>query len=70
MGKTFKILMIDDDPDYIEAIKAILESKSYEVIFATSGEAGLRLALEKKPQLILLDVIMPGKSGFSTAEEF
>lgn len=69
MGNTAKILMIDDDKDYTTAMKAVLETKSYEVIVANSGDEGIRLAREKQPQLILLDVIMPVKSGFSVAEE-
>lgn len=69
MSDNVKILMIDDDVDYTTAIKAVLETKSYEVIVANNGDEGLRLAEEKQPHLILLDVIMPVKSGFSVAEE-
>lgn len=64
-----KILLVDDDDDFIESTKIVLESKPYEVIVAHEGEEGLRLAREKKPDLILLDIIMPVKDGFTAAEQ-
>ena len=70
MTKKAKILLIDDDGDFIEATKIVLESKPYEVIEASEGEEGLRRAREEKPDLIILDVIMPVKDGFTAAEEF
>lgn len=69
MKKRAKILLVDDDEDFIEATKAILETKPYEVIVANNGDEGLRKAREEKPDLILLDVIMPVKNGFSVAEQ-
>jgi len=65
-----KILLIDDDVDFVEATKIVLESKPYKVIVAREGNEGLRKAREEKPDLILLDIIMPVKDGFTTAEEF
>ena len=70
MEKRAKILLVDDDPDFVAATKAILESQPYEVIVAHEGEEGLRLAKEVSPDLILLDVIMPVKDGFTAAEQF
>ena len=64
-----KILLIDDDVDFVEATKIVLESKPYEVIVAYEGSDGLRKAREESPDLIILDVIMPVKDGFSTAEQ-
>lgn len=64
-----KILLVDDDDDFVESTKIVLESKPYEVIVAHEGEEGLRLAREKKPDLILLDIIMPVKDGFTAAEQ-
>ena len=58
-----KILLVDDDPVFIEATKAVLESK-YRVITALDGEEGLEKARKQKPDLILLDIIMPAKDGF------
>ena len=69
MEKKAKILLIDDDIDFVDATKTILESKPYEVIVAYEGDEGLRKAREENPALILLDVIMPIKDGFSAAEQ-
>jgi two-component system alkaline phosphatase synthesis response regulator PhoP len=69
MEKRVKILLVDDDADFVEATKAILETRPYEVIVASNGDEGLRKAREEKPDLILLDVIMPVKNGFSAAEQ-
>ena len=65
-----KILVIDDDADFVAATKAVLESKQYEIITAYEGETGLKKAREEKPDLVILDIIMPVKNGFSAAEEF
>ncbi len=69
MEKKAKILLIDDDVDFVEATKTILESKPYEVIVAHEGDEGLQKAREGNPDLILLDVIMPVKDGFTVAEQ-
>ena len=70
MTEKAKILLVDDDVDFVEATKIVLESKPYEVIVANEGEEGLRRAREEKPDLIVLDIIMPVKDGFTAAEEF
>ena len=69
MEKRPKILLIDDDVDFVEATKTILESEPYEVIVAYEGDEGLRKAREENPDLILLDIIMPVKDGFTAAEQ-
>jgi len=69
MAKKARILLIDDDIDFVEATKTILESKPYEVMVAHEGDEGLRKAREENPDLILLDVIMPVKDGFTAAEQ-
>lgn len=69
MDKTAKILLIDDDKDFVSATKTILESKNYNVITAYQGEKGLEIASQEKPDLIILDIIMPAKDGFSVAEQ-
>lgn len=69
MERKAKILLIDDDADFVESTKIILESKPYEVIVAVNGDEGLRKAREGKPDLILLDVIMPVENGFTAAEQ-
>jgi two-component system alkaline phosphatase synthesis response regulator PhoP len=66
--KKVKILLIDDDADFVESTKIVLESKPYEVVVAVDGDDGLRKAKKEKPDLILLDVIMPVEDGFTAAE--
>jgi len=70
MEKKAKILLVDDDIDFVESTKIILESKPYEVIVAYEGDEALRKAKEENPDLVLLDIIMPVKDGFSAAEQF
>mgnify|MGYP000565989320 CR=1 FL=1 len=69
MERKAKILLVDDDADFVESTKTGLESKPYEVIVAVNGDDGLRKAREKNPDLILLDIIMPVEDGFTAAEQ-
>ena len=69
MTSKAKILLIDDDPDFVESTKLVLESKPYEVITAYNGNEGLAKARKEKPDLIILDIIMPFKDGFNAAED-
>jgi DNA-binding response OmpR family regulator len=69
MPKQTKILVIDDDPDVHAVVKKILEPKSYEVVSAYDGTEGLSKVVEERPDLIILDVIMPGKHGFDVCHE-
>jgi len=63
-----KILIIDDDPDIVETMKIILESKNYEVALAKGGEEGLKMTRQSKPDLIILDVMMKSMDeGFDVA---
>ncbi|TET39032.1 MAG: response regulator [Dehalococcoidia bacterium] len=64
-----KILLVDDDPDFVEATKTVLEGKSYQVVTAYNGDDGLKKVIEERPDLIILDVIMPGKDGFAVCKE-
>jgi CheY-like chemotaxis protein len=64
-----KILLVDDDADFVESTKTILESKPYEVLIAVNGDECLRKAREESPDLILLDIIMPVEDGFMAAEK-
>jgi CheY-like chemotaxis protein len=53
-----KILAVDDDPDFLEYTRIVLESQGYEVRTATSTEAALNLMRQDKPDVVLLDVMM------------
>ncbi|OGW56015.1 MAG: hypothetical protein A2Y81_00680 [Nitrospirae bacterium RBG_13_43_8] len=59
-----KILLVDDDADFVEATKIILENKSYDVAVAYDGKAGLRKVETEQPDLIILDVMMPEIDGY------
>jgi CheY-like chemotaxis protein len=63
-GSPKRILVIDDQPDEREIQTAMLGHLGYEVRAAEDGDAGLRLALESQPDIILLDVAMPKLDGF------
>ena len=69
MERKAKILLVDDDADFVESTRMVLESKPYEIIIAVNGDEALRKAREEKPDLILLDVIMPVEDGFTAAEQ-
>jgi adenylate cyclase len=62
----FRILLIDDNPNNLKLIADLLIEASYEVIVAKTGESGLKKAERAIPDLILLDVRMPGMDGFET----
>ncbi len=65
-----KILIIDDDPDLVEAMKVVLESKNHYVINAKDGEEGLRKAKADRPDLIILDIMMEtSDKGFDVARQ-
>ena len=64
-----KILIVDDDPDILAAIGAVLEARNYEVATARDGEEGLARLKEEKPDLMILDLLMPRKDGFAVCKE-
>ncbi len=65
-----KILIVDDDIDFVEAIKTLLETKNYEVFSAENGSEGFNQAKNNKPDLIILDVMMATKTeGFDIARK-
>ena len=69
MSTTKKILIIDDESDARAFLKAILEENGYETMTAADGEEGLEKAQETPPHLILLDLMMPKKSGVKFLHE-
>src|SRR5512140_558532 len=69
MSQKKKVLIIDDDPDYVEAISALLSASGYEVSRAADGTEGLHMAKALQPDLILLDVMMAERTeGFFTLQ--
>ena len=63
MGKK-KILIIEDEPVHLNVMKAKLGYEGFDVIFAVDGEAGYKMMTEEKPDLVLLDIILPKMNGF------
>jgi DNA-binding response OmpR family regulator len=64
-----KILVVDDDPDILEAISMILESQGYKVVTARDGVEGLANLKAEKPDLLILDLLMPKMDGFAVCKE-
>jgi two-component system alkaline phosphatase synthesis response regulator PhoP len=64
-----KILLVDDDPDFVEATRTVLESVPYEITVAYDGNEALVKVQEERPDLILLDIIMPTQDGFHVCEK-
>lgn len=65
-----KILLVDDDVDLVKVMSGALESKAYEVIVAYNGLDGLEKAKREKPDLVVLDILMPIADGFTFADQF
>ena len=63
------ILLVDDDTDIIDSMRTVLEGKGYRVLIARDGNAGLTAAERENPDLIVLDMMMPKKSGFLVLEK-
>ena len=66
--RTMKILLVDDDAEIVETIRLALESAGYDVLVGTDGNQGLALAEKENPDLIILDMMMPRRSGFLMLE--
>jgi CheY-like chemotaxis protein len=58
-----KIMVVDDEPDILAMVEMILNRKGYETVLAEGGEEALKLLRETKPDLILLDLMMPRMDG-------
>jgi len=63
-----KILVIDDEPNIVQTLKDRLEMNDYRVVTASNGREGLEMAMTEKPDIILLDVIMPVMDGHEMLE--
>jgi CheY-like chemotaxis protein len=64
-----RILIVDDDPDIRMAIGSVLRSRAHQVLQASDGEEALRKLREEKPDLMLLDLLMPRMDGFAVVKE-
>ena len=64
-----KILVVDDDPDILDALSMILESKGYQVVTAQDGIEGLATLKAEKPDVMILDLLMPKMDGFAVCKE-
>jgi twitching motility two-component system response regulator PilH len=64
-----KILIVDDSPTEIHVLKTLLEKNGHDVDAASSGEEGVVAAKERLPDLILMDVVMPGMNGFQATRQ-
>jgi CheY-like chemotaxis protein len=63
-----KVLLIDDDPHLQDILTKVLVKNEFEVIIADDGSSGLQQAKQHQPDVIILDIIMPGMDGFEVAE--
>jgi len=68
-GQSKTILIVDDDSEIVETMRFALESKGYRVLVARDGNQGLALAERDDPDLIVLDMMMPKRSGFLVLEK-
>jgi two-component system alkaline phosphatase synthesis response regulator PhoP len=68
-NKDIKILLVDDEPDILEILEYNLSAEGYKVITAENGMEAIKLAKKKKPQLIILDVMMPEMDGMEACEQ-
>ena len=63
-----RILIVDDEPNIVISLEYLMKKEGFQIAVATDGEAALQKAAEFIPDLILLDVMMPKKSGFEVCE--
>src|SRR6185312_8184946 len=64
-----RILLVDDDAEIIESLRYTLEAKGYEILVARDGNQGLAMAEREDPDLVILDMMMPKRSGFLVLEK-
>ena len=65
-NKMPKILIVDDSPAQLYSLRKIVEEGGHEAVTAESGEQALEIASEENPEVILMDIVMPGMSGYQT----
>ncbi len=64
-----KVLVIDDSPTEVHVLQTLLERNGHEVVVANSGEEGIVVAKEALPDVVLMDVVMPGMNGFQATRQ-
>jgi DNA-binding response OmpR family regulator len=64
-----RILIIEDEPDLLRGLAVNLKAEGYGVLTAARGDAGVKIALKERPDLVLLDVMLPGMSGLDVCQE-
>lgn len=64
-----RVLLVDDDGEIIESLRYALEAKGYEILIARDGNQGLAMAEREDPDLMILDMMMPKRSGFLVLEK-
>ena len=64
-----RVLLVDDDAEIIESIRYALESKGYQIFIARDGNQGLAMVESEDPDLVILDMMMPKRSGFLVLEK-
>jgi len=69
MNDTIKILLAEDEPALGRIVKESLETRNFEVLFCQNGETAYSTYLKEKPELLVLDVMMPKKDGFTLAQQ-
>ena len=63
------VLVVDDSPSEVDKLRTILKGGGYDVIEANGGAEGVALAKQKMPDLVLMDIVMPGVNGFQAVKE-
>ncbi len=64
-----RILLVDDDREIVDSLRYALQSKGYEILIARDGNQGLAIAEREDPDLVILDMMMPKRSGFLVLEK-
>jgi DNA-binding response OmpR family regulator len=64
-----RILLVDDDQEIVESMRIALESRGYQILVARDGNQGLAMAEREDPDLVILDMMMPKRSGFLVLEK-
>ena len=68
-GSAKRILLVDDDQEIVESMRTVLETRGYQILVARDGNQGLVMAESEEPDLVVLDMMMPKRSGFLVLEK-